>query len=109
MANIIEQQQELIEGLYHIVTGSCPQHYQSARCVFKFFRADDGSVRVGHEFYYTRENIEYSDFLGRELRRPVMELVTKLHTLMASHTDGDWSKFSLVVNEDSSVTTHFIY
>lgn len=109
MKSSIEEQKKIIENLYHIVKASCPDGVQHAKCRFEYEKFDDGSSCIGQEFYFTKDNIEVSETLERELRRPVKGLVKELYNSMAAHTGGSWDAFTLFINVDGSVTTKFDY
>lgn len=110
MSNPIEEQRLIIDQLYQIVKGSCPSEATSARCRFEYDHGyEDGSSSVGEEFWHTSGEDAVTDFLDRDLRRPVMGLVKELHGLMKAHTGGDWDAFTLFINEDGTVTTKFEY
>jgi hypothetical protein len=109
LTNPIEEQRQVIDQLYRIVKGSCPVDVQKARCTFRYERFKDGSSRVEQEFYFTKNGKESSETLEPELRRPVMGLVKDLHAKMKSHTGGDWSEFTLFINQDGTVTSTFEY
>lgn len=109
LSNPIEEQRQLIDKLYLIVKGSCPEKFQKAKCKFVYEVFSDGSSSVGQEFYYTQNSEEISGFLARSLRRPVTGLVKELHSKMNAHTGGNWNAFTLFINEDSTVTTKFEY
>lgn len=110
MDNPIEEQRLIIDQLYHIVKGSCPDNATSARCRFEYDHGyEDGSNSVGEEFwFYVGENAN-SEYLSAELRRSVLGLVKELHAKMKAHTGGDWDAFTLFINEDGSVTAKFEY
>lgn len=107
--NPIEEQRQVIDQLYRIVKDSCPNGFQHAKCRFAYEKFEDGSSSVEQEFYFTKDNREFSEVLDRELRRSVMGLVKELSNKMKSHTSGDWGAFTLFINEDGSVTTKFEY
>lgn len=109
MTNPIEEQRQVIDQLYHIVKGSCPVHFHSARCRFVYEKFKDGSSSVDQEFYFTESQQEVSAALDRDLRRPVMGLVKDLNSKMKAHTGGDWDAFTLFINEDGTVTSKFEY
>ena len=110
MSNSIEEQRQIIDQLYHIVRASCPEKATSAKCRFEYDHGyEDGSVSVGEEFRYEEDGRSVSEYLDRELRRPVMVLIESLHAKMKAHTGGDWDAFTLFINEDGSVTTKFEY
>ncbi|WP_057463275.1 hypothetical protein [Pseudovibrio sp. POLY-S9] len=110
MKNEIETQRQLIDQLYWIVKGSCPDGVSSAKCRFEYDHGyKDGSSSVGSAFSYIKGNEEHFPALNRDIRRPVKDLVPQLHSLMKVHTGGDWNAFTLIINEDGSVTTKFEY
>jgi hypothetical protein len=110
LSNPIEEQRLIIDRLYRIVKGSCPSEATSARCRFEYDHGyEDGSSSVGEEFWHSSDGKLVSDFLDRELRRPVMALVKELHAKMKAHSGGDWDAFTLFINADGSVTTKFEY
>lgn len=110
MSNPIEEQRQIIDELYWIVKGSCPPNTTSARCRFDYDHGyDDGSYSVGEVFYYTINGQNISAALDHKLTFPITDLVPQLHALMKAHTGGDWKAFTLLINEDGSVTTNFEY
>lgn len=110
MANPLQEQQEILEELYHIVMASSPESMVSAQCRFEYdYGYDDGSASVGEEFWHSTGGKPVSDFLNRDLSHPVMGLVEQLHKLMKAHTGGEWTAFTLFIEEDGSVRTKFEY
>lgn len=109
MTNPIEEQRLVIDQLYQIVKASCPSDFQHAKCKFVYEKFEDGSSSVETTFYFTKNSQEISAGLDRELSSPVMSLVEFLHVKMQAHTGGDWSAFTLFINEDGTVTTKFEY
>ncbi|MGE6786273.1 hypothetical protein ACQKGL_27495 [Ensifer adhaerens] len=107
--NPIEEQRKIIDQLYKIVLGSCPENAETASCRFDLQRFEDGSASVGQQFEYRAAGLLVSAALDRALRAPVMGLVKQLHTKMKAHTGGDWQAFTLTINRDGSVTTKFEY
>lgn len=110
MSNPIEEQRQIIDQLYWIVKGSCPPDATSASCRFDYEHGHaDGSASVGSALSYLYNGDFHYPALDRVLRRPVMGIVQELHALMKAHTGGDWTAFTLLINEDGSVTTNFEY
>lgn len=108
--NPIEEQQQIIDELYRIVQGSCPDGAQSVKCRFDYgHRHSDGSISVGSEFSYLFNGKMNYPALNIYLRRPVKDLIRKLHAKMKAHTGGDWDAFTLFINEDGTVTAKFEY
>lgn len=108
--NPIEEQRQVIDQLYRIVKGSCPDGAELVKCRFDYDHGhSDGSISVGSEFSYFYDGKAHYPALDRELRRPVKDLVKELHAKMKAHTGGDWDAFTLFINEDGSVTTKFEY
>jgi hypothetical protein len=109
LINPIEGQRQILDKLCLIVKRSCPISFQSARCRFLYEKFDDGSISVEQEFYFTDNNKEQSEFLNRDLRRSVMDLVKDLHAKMKSHTGGDWFAFTTTLNTDGKAKINFEY
>ena len=110
MNNPIEEQRQLIDQLYRIVKGSCPDDATTAKCRFEYDHGYmDGSESVGETFQYIRNGKIVSAALKHTLAFPVMDIVTQLHAKMKAHTGGDWNAFTLFINEDGTVTTKFEY
>lgn len=110
LSNPIEEQRLLIDQLYRIVRGSCPANINSAKCRFDYDHGHaDGSTSIGTAFSFIKNDEEYYPALDRNLRHPVKEIVPQLHSRMKTHTGGDWSAFTLFINEDGTVTTKFEY
>lgn len=110
MVNPIEEQRQIIDQLYRIVKGSCPDCVTSAICRFEYHHGyEDGSESVEETFHYTRNGKSISAALKHILAFPVMDLVPQLHAKMKAHTGGDWDAFTLSINEDGTVTTKFEY
>lgn len=108
--NPIEEQRQLIDQLYRIVKGSCPNDAELVKCRFDYAHGySDGSISVGSEFSYYHNGRAHFPALDRDLRRPVRDLVKELHAKMKAHTGGDWDAFTLFINEDGSVTAKFEY
>ncbi|WP_057463331.1 hypothetical protein [Pseudovibrio sp. POLY-S9] len=107
--NPIEQQRKVIDQVYHMVSGSCPQEATSANCRFEYLRFDDGSASVEEQFNYVVKDKTISTFLDRRLSEDSMILIKELHSLMKAQTGGDWNAFTLTINEDGSVATKFEY
>ena len=108
--NPIEEQRQIIDQLYWIVKGSCPEGTLSALCRFDYDHGhSDGSVSVGSKFSYLHDGKKHYPALERNLRGAVMDLVPQLHAKMKAHTGGDWDASTLFINEDGSVTTKFEY
>ncbi|MEM8776431.1 MAG: hypothetical protein AAGF53_15455 [Pseudomonadota bacterium] len=105
----IEEQRKVIDQLYQIVKGSCPPSADAASCRFDFERFEDGSTSVGQKFNFFEGEKKVSAALDRQLRSPIMPLVKELHALMKSHTGGDWTAFTIIIQRDGSVTTEFEY
>ncbi len=110
MSNPIEEQRLIIDQLYQVVKGSCPEEANSAHCRFEYDHGyEDESSSVVEEFWHSSGGRAVSDFLSRDLRYPVTRLVRELHAKMKAHTGGDWDAFTLFINEDGTVTTKFEY
>ncbi len=110
MSNPIEEQRLIIDQLYRVVKGSCPEEATSALCRFEYDHGyEDGSSSVVEEFWHSSGGSAVSDFLSRDLRCSVTMLVKELHAKMKAHTGGDWEAFTLFINEDGTVTTKFEY
>jgi hypothetical protein len=107
--NPIEEQRLILDQLYRIVIGSCPQNFETAKCRFGYERFEDGSSSVEQQFDYVTAGNIVSAALDRNLRAPVMSLVKQLHAKMKAHTGGDWQAFTQMINKDGSVTTKFEY
>ena len=39
----------------------------------------------------------------------MLELIPKLHSMMKSHTGGEWTSFTLTLNKDGKAHTKFHY
>ena len=110
MNNPIEEQRLIIDQLYLIVKGSCPDGVVSAKCRFEYDHGyEDGSVSIGTAFSFIKNAEEFFPALNRELRGSVSGLVEKLHAKMKAHTGGDWDAFTLFINEDGTVKVKFEY
>ena len=55
MANLLQEQQEILEELYHIVMTGCSEKTSSAQCRFEYdYGYDDGSESVNTAFSKVR-------------------------------------------------------
>ena len=110
MNDLVDKQQNVLNELYQIVIGSCPDHITSVKCRFDYDHGyEDGSYSVGSAFSFIKDSEEKYSLLDENLNDPVTGLVVELHSLMKSHTGGDWHAFTLLINEDGTVTTKFEY
>ncbi|MDO5658506.1 MAG: hypothetical protein Q4G36_09320 [Paracoccus sp. (in: a-proteobacteria)] len=107
MTHPIEYQRLLVDQLYQAVIASAPEGFTSAACRFEYDHGyDDGSSRVGSQLTF---------FVGAERRYALLgddqafDVVCQLHAAMKAHTGGDWDAFTLLINDDGSVTTKFEY
>ncbi|WP_157084601.1 hypothetical protein [Sphingomonas pituitosa] len=110
MHNPLESQRELIDQLYRIMKGSCPDHASSAICRFEYRHgSDDGSFSVEEAFGYVIDGAPVSALLKGDLATPVHHIIPELHALMKAHTGGDWAECTVKINEDGTVAASFDY
>ncbi|MGG6898166.1 hypothetical protein [Rhizobium sp. BR 315] len=107
--NAIEEQRLILDQLYRIVRGNCPQNIETAKCRFDYERFEDGSSSVSQQFEYVEAGNLVSAALDRNLRAAIMPLVKELHAKMKAHTGGDWHAFTLSIDSDGRVSAKFEY
>ena len=110
MANPLQEQQEILEELYHIVMTGCSEKTSSAQCRFEYdYGYDDGSESVNASFSKVEDGIEFYEVLKGDPTLDIIVLIPRLHKLMKAHTGGEWTAFTLFIEEDGSVRTKFEY
>lgn len=108
--NPIEEQQELITKLYHLIDQSAEEDYESATCEFEYFVAeDDGSSSIDSCFSYTVNDENISAFLNDTNPSMLNKLIPDLHAKMKAHTGGSWESFTLTIHKDRTLTVKFHY
>ena len=106
----IDNQQDILQKLYEIVSVSRPEGIGEASCKFDLELFEDGSSSVGQFFeYLDQDGVWVSSALDRELRLPVSKLVKDLHSDMLNHTGGDWDWFTLKIDSAEKVSVQFNY
>ena len=103
----IGQQVELLNALTQIMHGSASGQYDEMRCEFDH-EVYDGGWSVGSKYSFVRDGLFVSELLD-DPEDEASSLVHKLHGLMTSHTDGDWTKFVLAIDSTGKATTQFAY
>jgi len=107
--NSINQQTEILSELCNLMHISAKNGYEEAACRFDYRVSNDGSRSVRAEFWYVLENEKVSKALAYPDRKKLTYLIPELHKTMMAHTGGDWSGFTLTMNQVGEAKTHFTY
>lgn len=107
--NPIEQQQKVISELCKLVHASAANGYTEAACRFRYFKEDDGSESVDCEFWYFMGGKRVSAHLAYDREVRPIRLVPRLHEMMRMHTGGNWTAFTLTIDENGKAKAHFEY
>ncbi|EIZ1354549.1 hypothetical protein V4T56_004215 [Vibrio vulnificus] len=107
--NPIEEHKLILSELCNIMRLSFSGPYDVLNCHFDYRESDDGSSSVGAEFWYEHEGNTVSLPLVYPERKQLTMLVPKLHSMMYSHTGGDWEGFLLSIDRHGKAKTTFEY
>jgi hypothetical protein len=106
--NKLEEQTNVLEKIAQIVHLNAVDGYDKACCIFDISFSQDGSSSVGEAFSFQKNGTRFSEFL-RYTDKEIPSLVRALHTMMKAHTGGEWTSFTLTLDQDGKAHTKFHY
>jgi hypothetical protein len=108
MTSLIEQT-DVLNEIVNIMMLSAPENCQQIKCEFEYRCGnDDGHFGIGTQFEYIHNNKKSFVLLSDPDYRTT-DLVAKLHSMMKAHTGGEWTSFTLTLDQDGKAHTKFHY
>ena len=104
----IDKQVSLLNDITQIVHDEADQNYEKLECNFKVLGEEDEMTAIVTSFFMQADMKVNNTISGINLFK-IVDLVTDLHKLMKAHTGGEWTAFTLFIEEDGSVRTKFEY
>lgn len=103
--NPIDKQVEILNKLISMMMRSPETDYDTLTCRFELSIEDDS---VSQEFTYMKNGKSVSALLD-DPDWEAMNWVFRLHKEMKAHTGGEWTAFTLTLEEDGKAKTNFEY
>ncbi|MBO0612729.1 hypothetical protein [Thiothrix fructosivorans] len=103
----IESQVQILNRLSQIMYFSATSDYERLECVFDF--EQEGKSWSVESTFSCEVKDEKKYFLLNDDIDETSKLVFELHSLMQSHTGGDWRKLVIIIDNNDKIKTRFIY
>lgn len=103
--NNIENQVEILHKLSQIMLQSAEKKCDQIICRFD---VDIENESVGQEFSFQIGGDKISSLLD-DPEWIITDLILDLHRSIKAHTRGDWVAFTITIDKESDVKTHFEY
>lgn len=100
----MERQFEILDELAQILFGEACEKYDYILCKFEV----DGAS-VGTYFEYGANGKKVNKAVSDSSSLEFLDLILELHKDMKNHTGGDWSEFTLTIDENGQAKTKFKY
>ena len=107
----IARQVEILNTLAQLIHLSAKDEYKEAGCVFDYdYDYEDESSSVGGSFWYVdRCNNEKVSASLEDPDFETMDLIPELHLIMKEQTGGEWTSFTLILDENGEANSKFKY